>query len=653
MKLSKNASRRIKVERESVMGNSPSTIVADPSCKTVVPRAEMNHFVPTSILLLLMILVTAFGCNHQPQWLQADFIFANGTVVTVDDIFSRAQALAVKDGKIVAVGADSNVLSLRGPDTRVIDIRGKTIIPGLQDSHIHFIGLGSHLKYEVDLTFALSAEEVVQMLKEHKERLDPAPGEWIRGDHWDQGKYPEMFTRWQLDEVTPDNPVRLSRVYRGVAVNTAALRLMGIDDEEPSTWPVWWLKDPPDFSFGDKILRSPRRLTIEGKTQEYNVPTGVFLGRATGLLGMEPRRHESLEDRVQSVAWGAEEMLSLGVTSIVDPSSGMGQGMVVYQEAYNRGLLKGLRVSAVYEGIFHQDPPEEISEHLDEIKINNLGNHFLRWRGTKFYADGGSGSRTSWLSEPFNNWEEIEGRENYGLPVVRDSAKREAQFRAAVAHGWDLHTHTTGDMAMRQTVDLYMKLMDEIHARDPDADLRWSLIHAYFPIEPKTRVLEDMAKYGIIASCDPVFQWQEGKMFAANLGENRMTRMAPFRSYMKAGIRLNSGSDFGPDYHDPWVGLYALLTRRDQATGIVYGPDETLGIEDALRTYTINGAYLTYEEDFKGSLEVGKIADLAVLDLPDIKTLEDDPELCFEMRDKVLLTMTDGKVRYQKEGFEF
>jgi len=285
--------------------------------------------------------------------------------------------------------------------------------------------------------------------------------------------------------------------------------------------------------------------------------------------------------------------------------------------------------------------------HFEAIRINNLGDAFLRWRGAKFYADGGAGTRSAWLSEPFARSMELEGAPNFGSPVVADNGVREAQYRAALEYGWDLHTHACGDQAMRQTVDLYKKLIDEIRASRPEADLRWSVIHAYLPLEPKTSVLREMAEYGIIASTNPVFNWQEGSAFAANLGAERLARTQPFRSYVKAGVILTSGSDYGVTTHNPWMGLYALLTRKDQTSGQSYGLDETLGIEDALRSYTINGAYLAYEDKFRGSLEVGKLADLAVLDIPDIRMLEREPELCSRMAERIALTMVAGKVVYQ------
>jgi predicted amidohydrolase YtcJ len=162
-------------------------------------------------------------------------------------------------------------------------------------------------------------------------------------------------------------------------------------------------------------------------------------------------------------------------------------------------------------------------------------------------------------------------------------------------------------------------------------------------------VLRDMAAHGIIAVTNPVFNWQEGAAFVTNLGEARMARTQPFRSYMKGGVVMASGSDYPVTSHDPWIGMYALLTRKDQTTGQVYGPEETVGIEDALRSYTINGAYLTYDEKSRGSLEVGKLADLVVLDLADIYELERNPELCLRMAEQVVMTVVEGELRYQKQ----
>jgi len=614
-----------------------------------------SHYIRTIVGSLLCATLLGCGKSDMPSgaWSPyADVIFTGGEVVTVNKDFAVAQGLAIKDGKIIVIGSDKDVQAYRGPETKVVDITGKTIIPGMQDSHMHFATLGYDLTHNADLTFAKNADDIVKAVADIKAKLKPAKGDWIGGARWDQYKYPEMVTRWQLDAVTPDNPVRLRRVYRGTMVNTAAFRLMGIEDDKPSTWPSWWLKDPADFTSEDKILRAKRTITVNGATREVEVPTGVFLGVKSSELVTVDLPPIPFEENVATIKTGGDKLLSLGVTAIVDPASRMGYNMRLYQTAYNRGLLP-LRIAAVYEGVFFREPPEQIAAHLDGIKINRLGDRFLKWQGMKYYADGGAGSRSSWVSEPFENWEEKEGKPYFGLPVMEDTAVREKQFRVALERGWDLNTHNTGDRAMRQTVDLYKKFMDEIRAKRPDADLRWSIIHAYMPIEPKTMVAPDMGKYKIIASPNPVFMWQLGNSFSENLGPERVTRAQPFRSYLKHGVIMAAGSDYAVAHYDPWLGVYAMLTRKEQSTGAVLGPDETVGIADALRAFTINGAYLTYDDKIRGSLEVGKLADLVVLNIPSIKEFDKNPELSLSMKDRILLTLVEGKIGYRRASFTY
>ena len=579
------------------------------------------------------------------QWYpEPDLVLTGAEVRTVDAEDSLAEALAIKDGRIVAAGTAAEVGALAGPRTRTVDLSGKTVIPGIQDSHIHFLSLGRDITTGVELSYAESAEDIVAGVRDRIAESRVPAGEWVVGRRWDQFKYPQMVTRWQLDEAAPDHPVALYRVYRGVAVNTEVFRRMGIEDGDSSTWPSWWLEDPDNFTFEDQILRESRELLVDGESVTREVPTGVFLGSRASRLVTERPPPDDFEDDVESVRLGVEELLSLGITSIVDPSSRMGHNMRVYQEAFNRGYLR-LRIAAVYEGTFNTHAPEAISTHLDGIKVNNLGDRFLRWRGVKVYGDGGVGTRSAWMSEPFHMWDELEGERNLGNPVVESYPEREAQYRAIRSHGWDLHTHSCGDQAMRQTVDLYMKLLDEMQEESGELpDLRWSVIHAYFPIEPKTRVLDDMARYGIVAATNPVFNWQQGFSFAANSGPERMARLQPFRSYMRGGVVMASGSDYGVTTHNPWMGFYALLTRKDQKTGVAHGEDETVTIAEALRSYTWNGAFLTHDEADRGSLEPGRLADLVVLDLPGLDALEEDPELLFSMRERVVATMVEGKV---------
>jgi len=222
------------------------------------------------------------------------------------------------------------------------------------------------------------------------------------------------------------------------------------------------------------------------------------------------------------------------------------------------------------------------------------------------------------------------------------------QFRVLASRGWEIHTHATGDAAMRQTMDVYEVLLDSIRATDPGADPRWSIIHAYMPDEPATSVIADMAEYGVIAAINPANLYFEGESFLRNIGPERMVRHTPYRTYLDAGIVMASGSDYPNNSPDPWVGIYQMVTRRLQISGEVYGSGQVLTLEEALKTFTLNGAYLTYDEDVRGSLTVGKYADLAVLDA-DLAAATDDEIL--EMGSRVLMTMVGGRVVFSRPGW--
>lgn len=634
------------------------------------------------VALLLVIVGVSAAVAATQGWMSkqtADRILYNGQVVTVNDdvidviksksyevepmtapfpILEKA-AVAIKDGKIIAVTDNKSVMQLKGKDTEVINLQGKVVIPGLQDSHVHGRTLGWDLANAIELTYAETKEDIVDLVADWIAEHNLGAGDWIEGRRWDEYKYPEMVTRWDLDAVTTGGQyVWLVRVYKGTVVNTAVFRdKMGIEDDDPSTWPSWWLTDPADFTYEDIIFRAPR--TVGGVT--YEVPTGVFVGsKANALIPTSARPPaRSFEDDVLSIKNGfVDGWFPLGVVSWIDPGSGMGAGIKIEQEAYNRGWIVG-RIPQIQEGTFYTESPEWIRNHLASMFINNLGDDHWRVEGTKWYADGGVGTRSAWLSEPFEDWETIEGAPNYGVPVNPDYANREAQYREAVKLGWSLHTHSCGDQAMHQDMTAYKNIIDDIKAGlvQPYAgrmaagiplDLRWTIIHAYLPIEPATYVIDDMADYGVLAMTNPNFLWQLGDSFLANVGPERAARLMPFKSYFEHGVIMTAGSDYGVCHFDPWESVYAMLTRTTQADKEQLGSEERTGIAEALIALTINGAYATFDEDKRGSIEVGKIADLVVLDLQDIFELERNPELCFEMKDRVVMTMVDGETVFEQ-----
>lgn len=596
-------------------------------------------------LFAAAVLVAAASSAAAAAWPpEPDIILTNASIVTMGPQ-AHAEALAIKGKRIVAVGTNAEALALKGPSTRIVDASGKTILPGMQDSHIHSGSLGHDITHTVELLRAHSGAEVAKLLTGQKARQNAKAGDWLVGARWDASQFKTLFTRWDIDPATPDNPVYLT-AYRRLMINTAALRLMGVQDDDPTTWPAWWLKDPSNFTAEDTIYRAPRQITVNGKTQSYTVPTGVFIGsEALKLINVHPPAL-SLEERVESIRIGSHELNKVGLVSILEPGNELGRLTKVFQMAHERDELS-VRV-ITYEGVFYQHPVDFINKLLDDVQVNNLGDDWVRLRGVKVYADGGPSARGSWVSQPYVPLHPGD-KPDFGVPVEPDWDKREAQFRAMVAHGWDLHTHSTGDQAMLQDVRLYKKLLDEIHVKNPNADLRWSIEHANMPLE-QPEVMETMAKYKIIASIQPIMVSALGNAWKINLGKERTGRQDPAASYLKAGVMMVSGSDYSITPYDPFLGMYALVTRKDLDTGEVYGPNERIGLMDALKTYTINGAFAAYAEKERGSLEVGKLADFVVVDIPDFAQAEQNPELLRTLGSRVLVTVVDGKVRYQKEG---
>lgn len=603
-----------------------------------------------------------FYCNTAdiaPLGAEADYVFHNGTVVTMDDSNPEADAVAVSGDKIMAVGSFASMSSIIGSGTVVYDLNGKTIIPGINETHIHVRDLGFQQYTAVNLEPARNIPDVQQLLKDRFNELDetgrlsgweyPTTGEtgaWLFGLGWTQDRLTEnrMANRHELDEVSRDVPISLERIYNGIAVNTKVFELMGIDFDDPSTHPDWFTDDPDDFVAGDIIFRDP----------DTGLPNGVFIGSKAPLLVSGAVPEQTLEQRVESLILGLKVLASMGITSVVEPGSSMGRVTRIYQEAYDSGQLP-IR-SIVYDGWYRgRDPggigdPDEIEQRLAGLGFHNMGDNMFRVRGAKSSADGGIGSRSAAVSVPYLSiTEDPLGGDNFGAYRDPDFEYRLRQFRVLSDFGWEIHTHACGDNAIRQTTDVYKILMDTIKKDNPDADLRWSIIHCYLPDEPSTSVVKDMAEYGIIAAINPANLYFEGESFLRNIGEERMARHTPYKTFLDAGIKMASGSDYPNNSPDPWIGMYSMVTRRHQISGEVHGADQRIPLLEALKTFTINGSYLTYDDEMRGSLETGKFADLVILDA-DLLSATDNELL--EMSSKVLITMVGGGIVYQKLGFE-
>ena len=623
---------------------------------TILMKAVMLFFQVASSIFL-------FSCSSPEEGVQrlySEIVFHNARIITMDDDQPEASAMAISGEKITAVGSMSEIKFLISQETRVYDLKGRTIIPGINETHIHVRDLGFEQHYAVNVEPARTISDVQQMLRERLFRLRnegklggliyPATGEkgdWLFGLSWTQDRLIEkrMANRHELDEVSRDVPISLTRIYRGMAVNTKVFELLGIDFNDPGTFPDWFREDPRDFEAGDIIYRD----------EDTGLPNGVFVGTKAPRLISRAIPSKTFEQRVESLILGLKKLSSLGITSVVEAGSVLGKVTSVYQAAYDRDLLPVRTV--IYDGWYRSgDPeslgdPEKIEERVKALGFHHIGDDMFRIRGAKSSADGGIGSRSAAVSVPYLPIpEDPLGEKNMGAFRDSDFRYRLAQFKVLAEHGWELHTHACGDAAVRQTMDGYKILIDEIKEKNPETDLRWSIIHAYLPDEPETSVIEDMAKYGIIAAVNPSHIYYEGDSFVRNIGPVRMARHTPFKTFLDAGIIMASGSDYPNNSPDPWIGMYTMRTRKHQISGEVYGPDQCISLYDALKTYTINGAYLTYDDDVRGSLKKGKLADLVILDA-DLMNVPDEDLL--SMGSKVLVTMVGGRVVYLKQGFVF
>ncbi|UCC49379.1 MAG: amidohydrolase family protein, partial [Gemmatimonadota bacterium] len=395
----------------------------------------------------------------------------------------EASALAIRGDKILAVGSLEELDHLIDRNTRVYDLEGRTIIPGINETHIHVRDLGFEQHYAVNLEPARTISDVQQLLRERLAQLQRegklrgwrypttgAVGPWLFGLGWTQDRLVEkrMADRQELDAVTRDIPISLERIYNGIAVNTKVFELLGIDFDDPATYPDWFISDPEDFEAGDIIFRDP----------DSGLPNGVFVGARAPRLVAAAIPEKTFEQKVESLVLGLNVLASLGITSVVEAGSRLGRVTEVYQAAYEAGEL--LIRAVIYDGWYRSGDPEGLSDPADiEQRLESLGSpvsgdNMLRVRGAKASADGGVGSRSAAVSVRYLAIpEDPLGAENYGALRDPDFDYRLAQFQVLADHGWELHTHACGDVAIRQTMDVYRILMDSIREENPDADLRW------------------------------------------------------------------------------------------------------------------------------------------------------------------------------------
>ncbi|TYB41188.1 amidohydrolase [Actinomadura chibensis] len=560
-----------------------------------------------------------------------DLVLLNGEVLTVDAEFSAAQALAITGGTVIAVGDTAEIRALAGPRTEVVDLRGRTALPGINDSHLHGCAFGvarPPLALDVGFPTVRSIADIQAAVKEAASRTPE--GEWIRGYGWDPGYLAEckdadrMPDRADLDAVAPAHPVYLQDFTGHLTwANSRALELVGVDR--------------------DTVAPEGGVVHADGAGN----PTGLLAERAQELVQGKLPAYTRAEIE-QAIREAVAVLQREGITSFTEPGLGPGGKSLfagaadqltldVYADLARAGDL-GARVSVLLLLTGMGGSAAEIAAGLASARIPaDVDPRLLRVLGVKIFADGTPPNKTAWMHD------EYEGG-GFGCLCVHGAADalraRELNEMVRLAHvaGHQLGIHVTGDRALDAVVDALEAAQVE-HPRD---DPRHYVIHADLP---GAQSLRKLAEHRFGANMNPAIKWTIVDMLEEMLGPERAAYQYPVRSAIEAGIPVTASSDAPVTYPNWRQGITAMLLRESKASGRTFGPEERVGLPDAVRAYTANAAWQDFAEDWKGSLEPGKAADVTVLDGRltglDPHDLPDVP---------VAMTVFDGRVVHSTEG---
>ncbi len=549
------------------------------------------------IFTAISVLLLAASPAYQ-QADQADLVLRGGKIITVDAKNSRAEAVAVKGDKIIYVGAERGAAAFVGEKTKVYDLKGATVVPGLIDSHGHLLGLGQSLR-QLNLVGTISYEQIVEMVA--KRARETPRGQWILGRGWDQNDWPEKSfpTHHKLSEVSPDHPVLLERIDGHASLaNKKALEIAGVNRNTP---------DPP----GGKIHRD--------KTGE---PTGVLIDTAQNLV----ERHvpEPPPAEVKEMLLEAQrECLRHGLTGVHDAGAGR-RTLEAFKELAREGKLK-LRVYAMLAG----RDGKLLEEYFSRGPEIGIGGNRLTIRSIKLVADGALGSRGAAL---FSDYSDDPG--NKGLLIMSEEEIYSITKRA-LETGFQVCTHAIGDRANHIVLNAYERALEAVPAaRDP----RLRIEHA------QVISLKDIGRFArlnVIASMQQTHATSDMYWAEARVGPERAKGAYAWRRLLESGARIAGGSDFPVEGVSPLWGLYAAITRQDHKAWPKEGwyLDQRMTREEALRSFTIEAAYAAFEEKTKGSIEVGKLADMVILS-KDIMTVP-PAEL---LKTEVVATIVGGAV---------
>ena len=556
------------------------------------------------ISILLGILLIGVGVSHGPAD-PATVVFINGNIYTANPKRPQAEAIAVKDDRIVFVGSNADAKKFQGAKTRTVDLHGATVVPGLTDAHYHFIGVGQR-EMNLNLEGITNLED---FLAKVKARVDQAkPGEWVTGRGWIETfwKPPVFPTRWDLDKISPNNPVYLTRADgHGAVANSAALKLGNVTKDT---------KDP----FGGQILHD----------KETGEPVGMLLDTAQGLVTRQipPRTDGDID---QAIILADKRSIELGWTQVHDAGGGF-DDVERYKRLYAEGKLR-IRIYKAVHG------PGLGSQRLlrDGPIIEGFNNRF-NLRAIKVVSDGALGSRGAALLAPYSD-----AADSKGFLRVKDEDLI-PMLKEALQKGIQVETHAIGDYANRFTLDEYEKALSAVpNSARKIAEPRWRIEHSQIvnPVD-----IPRFKKLGIIPSMQPSHAIGDLHFAPSRLGIERLQGAYAWNTFIKSGVIIPGGSDAPVERGEPMIEFYAAVARKDIRgfSGEGWHPEEKVSREDALKMFTIWPAYVAFEEKLRGSLEVGKLADPTVLSADIMKI----PEMEI-LKTRCVMTVIGGEIVFE------
>jgi len=552
-------------------------------------------------LLSIVVLSLSGLISTQSRTAPADLVFINGSVYTANDRQPTAEAIAIRGDRFVFVGSNDGARKFVGKNTKVVDLQGKPALPGLTDAHHHLAGVGFR---EMNLNLE-GTTSLADFLAKVKARVDQAkPGEWITGRGWIETFWtPPVFpTRADLDKVAPNNPVILGRADgHGAVVNSAALKLAGIDRTTANP-------------FGGEVSKD-----------SSGEPNGMLLDAAQGLV----RRHvpdTTAADAERAIVLGVKRNIELGWTQVQD-AGGSYPEVELFKKLYTEGKIK-LRIYKAVHG-----PSQNSARLLAEGPIIGAFDHRFTLRTIKVVSDGALGSRGAALLAPYADKPDTSGF----LTVKQEELA--PMLLEALRKGVQVETHAIGDYANRFTLNEYEKAFNAVPAAQRKvAEPRWRIEHSQIvnPVD-----IPRFAKLGVIPSMQPSHAIGDLHFAPSRLGVERLAGAYAWQSFIKSGVIVPGGSDAPVERGEPLIEFYAAVARKDQKgfSGAGWHPEEAVTREQALKMFSIWPAYAAFEEKLRGSIEVGKLADLTIFSADIMKLPEQEI-----LKQRCVMTVINGEV---------